>query len=173
MKKLLVLMLPAMLLVGCRWQTLDRNMERNEISTDTIIDAPNAEEEGHSAEDEKIIDFLTPIYKDTNAYLSMCDEDWVKENCTKKCMEKLVADYDFDGEGYAVYWMVGHNPGEAECTPELRSIEMVEHKGRRVAKVQIYRSAEDIIRTIFVDCVIEGEKVMINGYEWGEDVEAK
>lgn len=177
MKKSLLPIAALLFCTACGNQSSSKAEAENADSIVEAVqdDATDAEPDELSAEetesDKKIIEFLTPIYDGSTQ--DIYDEDWIKANCTKSCIKNLKDDYVYDGEGYATWMIEGYAPGEDESPNMLESITMVKHDGKQMAKVVLSRMGGERIRILYIGCIVDGEKVMIDDYEWDWDNEDK
>lgn len=78
--------------------------------------------------DPVISDFITDMYEN-HRYL---DEDFLKKHCTGRLLKYLQENYDYDGEGYAVWlFRTGSQDGKpgAEGTPDQVSKVTIDEDG--------------------------------------------
>lgn len=121
-----------------------------------------------TAEQRKVISFLTALYKGNTGRIM--DDDWVEEHTTASCQEKLIEDYDYDGDGYAVWMIGGWGAGEDMAT-KFKGVEPAfgdYYDVTIVPKPGQYAKGKRVVRLLVV---IEGGVVKIDDYEWVQDFE--
>lgn len=122
------------------------------------------------ADAAKILEFVKSLFPNDNEMESISSDEFVGIHCTQACKQKLKDNYDFDGEGYAVWDLKGRIPGEAEVDPVVKEASFVKKKGKQVVKAVIFFDfyEDPTTRTIYYDCFVKDGVVMINNYEWGK-----
>lgn len=100
---------------------------------------------------ENIIEFINNIYT-PNGLSEIFEEKWIKQHCTTQLQKDLRDQYDFDGEGYAMWILGGWGDGEdvssklkeaifdgeyyyATLVPTGEDVKRV--KGERVIRLQV------------------------------------
>lgn len=119
---------------------------------------------------KKICEFIRSIHLDPD--VNIYDSLWIERHCSEKFKKYLRNEYEFDGDGMAMWLLEGQAAGE-DVRSVLLEVSPVAHKGKQVvmAKLNRFLFSVNYIRTIYYNCTYDAanDNIVIKSLEWGKD----